>query len=155
MVKCPECKERVYPGENYCEGCGKFLLGPVSYAKISERIKAEILDLLIVGLPVAILKILFNLHPLILVPVYAIIHAAYHILFITLSGRTVGMSAFRLRVITQGFDTLDLRTSAKRYGLGILSVLSVIGILYGITDEYRQMIHDLFTRSYVIRYRKR
>ena len=69
----------------------------------------------------------------------------------TLLGRTPGMMATRLRLVTGSQHRISVWAAGLRYIVLIPSALLIVGLLWIIWDRNKQGWHDKAARSYVIR----
>jgi uncharacterized RDD family membrane protein YckC len=69
----------------------------------------------------------------------------------TLLGRTLGMMATRLRLMTGSQHRISVWAAGLRYIALIPSALLIVGLLWIIWDRNKQGWHDKAARSYVIR----
>ena len=83
---------------------------------------------------------------------YLVIAFAYHALFVTLYGATLGKIAVKIRVISlQTGDTPDLPTSVMRSAIRLISEsFFLLGFIWGLMDPNRQTWHDKLPRTLVI-----
>ncbi len=67
-------------------------------------------------------------------------------------GQTVGMRAWRIRVVCDDGSRLGWPRAAARFAAGILAALSAgLGLWWGVLDRDRRGWHDRWTRTRVVR----
>lgn len=71
------------------------------------------------------------------------------------SGQTLGMLAWKIRVITQDGKPLTWPLALKRYALAFFSVgLAGIGLIWCLFDKDKQSLHDRVLATRVIKYQR-
>lgn len=72
--------------------------------------------------------------------------------FWTHGGQTLGMRAWKIRVVTEEGKTLNWQQSAMRFSVAIFSFLVAgVGFFIAIFDPQKLTWHDRFSRTYLIR----
>jgi uncharacterized RDD family membrane protein YckC len=72
--------------------------------------------------------------------------------FWTRGGQTLGMRAWRIRVVTDDGATLTPARAALRFATGVLALLpGGLGFWWGFFDPQRRGWHDRWTRTRVVR----
>jgi uncharacterized RDD family membrane protein YckC len=67
-------------------------------------------------------------------------------------GQTIGMRAWRIRVVRAGGGALSPARAAARFGLAIVSLLPAgLGLWWGVLDRDKRSWHDRWTSTRVIR----
>lgn len=67
--------------------------------------------------------------------------------FWTHGGQTLGLRAWRLRVIANGGNTLNWRRSLARYLFAVPSWLSIVGICWSLLDSRGRAWHEIASGS--------
>lgn len=81
-----------------------------------------------------------------------IVCAAYFALSIRYGGQTIGMRAWRLRVVDEHGEQPDWPTTIKRTGVGFASLLvGGLGFVWSLFEPKRRTWHDLATQTLVLR----
>ena len=74
--------------------------------------------------------------------------------FWTHGGQTLGMRAWRIRVIRTDGGTLEWWRAGARFGAGIVALLPAgLGLWWSLIDGSRRGWHDIWTRTRVVRLR--
>jgi uncharacterized RDD family membrane protein YckC len=72
--------------------------------------------------------------------------------FWTRGGQTLGMRAWRIRVVTDDGGTLDGRRAALRFAAGLVALLPAgLGLWWCLIDTERRGWHDRWTRTRIVR----
>lgn len=72
--------------------------------------------------------------------------------FWTRGGQTLGMRAWRIRVVTADGGALDAPRAALRFAAGLVALLPAgLGFWWGALDRDRRGWHDRWTRTRVVR----
>lgn len=78
--------------------------------------------------------------------------AAYFVLSWSRGGQTIGMRAWRLRVVSADGSALPWPRAILRFALALLSLLACgLGFLWCLVDRQRRGWHDLGSRSMLVR----
>lgn len=88
-------------------------------------------------------------HPLLQAWLLAI-PVAFYLWFWTHGGQTLGMRAWRLRLISQNGQAITPARALLRMPLAMLAWLSVIGLLWCLVDPRGRAAHDLLSGCLVI-----
>jgi len=81
-----------------------------------------------------------------------LVAAAFHIWFWTHGGRTLGMQAWRLRLVTDRGEPVGLAAATLRYLVAILSLgLLGLGFWWSLVDPERRTWHDIASRTRLVR----
>ncbi|MBS0287280.1 MAG: RDD family protein [Proteobacteria bacterium] len=71
------------------------------------------------------------------------------------SGQTLGMLAWKIKVINQDGKTLTWKQAFLRYCVGFFSLgLGAIGLLWCLFNQDKQSLHDILLKTRVIKYQK-
>jgi uncharacterized RDD family membrane protein YckC len=127
-------------------------------AGLGSRFIAQIVDLIIKGLAIALLWFVLSQAGLvgvaIVIPATALVMFAYDVVFETFSnGRTPGKRAARLRVVRAGGEAVDFMSSAIRNALRLVDGLPtsyVPGIISILATKRNQRLGDLAAGTIVI-----
>lgn len=76
--------------------------------------------------------------------------SSFYIWFWTHGGQTLGMRAWRMRVITDNGQPITFARACLRMPLAILSWVSLIGLLWCLVDDRGHAAHDRLSRSMVV-----
>ena len=94
-------------------------------------------------------------HKLLLQILLIVPTAAYFILSWLRGGQTIGMRAWRLRVVSSDAVALTPARAALRFGVAVVSLLAVgIGFAWILIDPQRRAWHDIAARTRVVRANK-
>jgi uncharacterized RDD family membrane protein YckC len=78
--------------------------------------------------------------------------AAFFCGFWARGGQTVGMRAWRIRVVREDGSNLGWRVALARFGAALLGLLPLgLGLWWSLGDEARRAWHDRWTRTRVVR----
>lgn len=67
-------------------------------------------------------------------------------------GQTVGMKAWRIRVVRDDGSSLGWARAAARFGAGVIAALPAgLGLWWSVLDRNRRGWHDRWTRTRVVR----
>ncbi|MEK6744185.1 MAG: RDD family protein [Nitrospirota bacterium] len=122
----------------------------VKYAGFWVRILSGIVDgILLLPLEFTRLKFYPNSSRALLFEYFIV--GVYYVFFWRSFGATVGMMLFKLKLIPKDMKDLTVTRAIVRYvGLQI-SAFTIIGGLWMLWDKHKQMWHDKFARTYVIK----
>ena len=127
---------------------------PVALATVQSRAVAYALDAGITSVPLAVVVTLSALDPL---AVILLTQTVYFLYFVILwspvgGGRTVGMRALGIRVVSVDGGVISLLRAVVRYVVQILGMaLLFVGVIWILADERRQGWHDKVARTLVVR----
>ncbi len=75
----------------------------------------------------------------------------FHLWFWTHGGQTLGMRAWRLRLVSDDGDKVTLRQALVRYAVAILSWLVLgLGFLWILFDGKKRAWHDIASRTRLV-----
>lgn len=78
--------------------------------------------------------------------------AGYYLVNWLRSGQTLGMRAWRLRVVGESGKPLSLRAALLRVGFGVLAwAPAALGVLWLVLDPDRLAVHDRLSKTRVVR----
>lgn len=84
-----------------------------------------------------------------------IVCAAYFALSVRYGGQTIGMRAWRLRVVDEHGEQPDWPTTLKRTGIGFVSLLICgLGFVWSLFEPKRRTWHDLAAKTLLLRLNK-
>jgi len=75
----------------------------------------------------------------------------YHIFFIWRGGATIGMKTMGYEVRSDDGSRISLLKSVFRYFFLYLSILSIVGIVYGLLNKKNKCWHDVVCKTQVIK----
>ena len=78
--------------------------------------------------------------------------AAYFVISWTRGGQTIGMRAWRLRIVDEDGRALEWRRAALRFAVACVSLLALgLGFAWCLFDRRKRGWHDLAARSLLVR----
>jgi uncharacterized RDD family membrane protein YckC len=81
--------------------------------------------------------------------------AAYFVISWRRGGQTIGMRAWRLRVVRSDGRPLDTRQALVRFGISLLSLAAVgLGFFWALIDAQNRTWHDIAAETLVVRLEK-
>jgi uncharacterized RDD family membrane protein YckC len=84
-----------------------------------------------------------------------VVTAAYFVISWARGGQTIGMRAWRLRIVTDAGHALGWTRAIVRFGVACVSLLAVgIGFAWCLFDRQKRGWHDLAARSVLVRLEK-
>jgi len=84
-----------------------------------------------------------------------VVTAAYFVISWARGGQTIGMRAWRLRIVDDGGESLGWTRAALRFVVACVSLLALgIGFFWCLHDRRKRALHDLAARSVLVRLQK-
>jgi len=131
----------------------------INYAKIADRLKAFLTDTFMITMPILYIVIYlvmgsreeFKSHMglgwlYIIVPHFLIV-----VSFWTFKGQTPGMKAYDIKVINKNKKNPNIFQSTLRYIFMPISIFSIFGLLIAFFRKDRQTLHDLLSKTLMIK----
>jgi uncharacterized RDD family membrane protein YckC len=125
-----------------------------NYATYPQRIKALIVDLFMIYMPILYVMTYFVLEgkddfqnstfaPLIAWSIYGLIYA----ILLARSGQTPGKKAYDIKVVKANGQHLSFLRSVARYILFLFSATILIGVLLPLVRKDKKALHDLILNT--------
>ncbi len=152
---CPECHTGAAPAAEQCGECGYDFVNseprPLVYARWPTRLAAALIDLALVGLPVAAMLVVVD-RPAVVIWFAAMFPLLYCLGFWTLDGATPGKSAFGLRVVSSTGEPVPPLQGFIRYtGYLVSAAAFFVGYLMALSNPERRGFHDLWAGTVVVK----
>lgn len=172
---CTDCGTIVTEKDALCAGCGLSFkkepkkrsparfpkadhplyksLAYAEYAGFFVRLHALAADIIIIGAFVSVVGVLLNVR-LSFLPFWGFVIAVlivYNALMVGLQGATLGMKFHSMRVVNQKGEPVGVLMGALRFVGAIISILSLAGVFMIAIHKYRQALHDVVLKTFVIR----
>lgn len=125
----------------------------VEYASFFLRLHALAADVIIIGAFVSVVGVLLNVR-LTALPFWGFVTAVlvlYNALMVGLQGATLGMKLYSMRVVNLKGEKVGLLMAGLRFMGAIVSILTLAGVFMIDFHRYRQALHDVVLRTFVIR----
>lgn len=125
----------------------------VEYASFFLRFHALAADVIIIGALVSVIGVLLNVR-LTFLPFWSFVTAVlilYNALLTGLQGATLGMKLYSMRVVNLKAEKVGVVIGGLRFILAIVSILTLAGVFMIAFHKYRQALHDVVLKTFVIR----
>lgn len=76
--------------------------------------------------------------------------AIYFVISWSKGGQTIGMRAWRVRIVNAEGHSLDLRRSALRFALALVSLIAAFGFFWCLFDAKRRAWHDVVAGTQMV-----
>ena len=131
---------------------------PIPYAPIAQRIKAFIVDMFMIMMPLLYITTYFILDGKdayqeneLAKMLVALIFGAIIVIFWTKTGQSPGMKAYHLKLIdNKTVKTPSFIANTTRYLFFMLSAISIVGLLIAFLRNDKKTLHDLLSSTTII-----
>lgn len=178
MTFCKHCGKEVLDSDEFCSNCGKSIkdvqtyykksTGDNQFATLVERFVAVLIDMIILGVVLAIILIPFGIIALIVSQFGSLsslffgvpqlfwygLWILYFTYFESTSGQTLGKRLVGIKVVTEDNGVLDIGKSLIRNVLRIIDWLPfifIIGAFLIIFTDKKQRLGDLVAKTKVVK----
>ncbi len=128
-------------------------LAYAGYAGFFVRLLALAADVIIMGAIVALAGALLGIR-LSFFPFWSVVASLlvpYNSLLVGIRGGTPGMKLYSMRVVNSKADSVGVWKAGLRFLLALVSIATVVGVLMIGFHRYRQALHDIVLKTFVIR----
>lgn len=81
-----------------------------------------------------------------------IIQIGYYITFWVHGGQTLGMRAWRIRVLNQHYEPLTWPQATQRLCFAVITLVPAgFGLLWGFTNAQRRTLYDQWSKTYLVK----
>lgn len=76
--------------------------------------------------------------------------AAYFVISWSRGGQTIGMRAWKVRIVDAEGHSPNLRQSVLRFGLALVSLIAAFGFIWCLFDANRRAWHDVMVKTKMV-----
>jgi len=125
---------------------------PIRYAGFWIRAAARVIDMIVLGMAMSVLRFLLPILPLFReAPFMLALGGMYEVYFVTTRGATIGKLALNLKIVQADGSAIPRRLALGRYLAMALSVATgTIGLLMAAFDRQKRALHDRICNTRVV-----
>jgi uncharacterized RDD family membrane protein YckC len=123
----------------------------IRYGGFWMRAAARIIDAIIIGMALSVLRFLLHGLPLVRDAAFVLFAGCcYELFFVTTRGATIGKLALNLKIVTQDGSPITRRRALGRYCAMAISAITLIGFPMAGFDREKRALHDRICGTRVV-----